>query len=200
MKTLSAALGAVLVVLALVVTGCSGGGGDGDPDPEPTALRPGEVTMLYVDAFRGGDELVGYNPHSGWDGSFFDSVGGSAEQVVGQPLDAQQRAQVAEAFRTALGQVTAKVLAEDVAGDTATVTLRVRGLAYGAALDRAGKDFTLDTEDPSGSYTSLLLEALDVVKPVKKPVRVKVALDRDEDGVWTPDRKSGAAITRALMR
>lgn len=200
MKPWSVALGTVLVALVLVVSGCSGGGRDDGPDPEPKALQPGEVAMLYVDAFRGGDELVGYNARSGWDGSFFDSVGGSAEEVVGEPLDAQQRARVAEAFRKALGQVRAKVVAEKVDGDAATVTLRVRGLAYGAALDRAGKDFTLDTKDPSGSYTALLLEALGLAKPVKEPVRVKVKLDRDEDGVWTPNPKSGAALTRALMR
>ncbi|MBE7325473.1 hypothetical protein IEQ44_12505 [Nocardioides sp. Y6] len=197
--SLCAALTALLLALAL--GGCSGGGDGGSAeDPEPEQKSPQEVAMLYVDAFRGGDGLTSYNENSSWDGSYFESLGNSAPEVVGEPLTSEQAAEVATAYERALGQVKAEVVDEKVDGDTATVTLAVRGLAYGDAMESAAKDWTLDDKDPAGSYASLVLEALDVVKPVKKPMRVTMTLTQGGDGLWAPDGDSGAALTRALLR
>lgn len=202
MKKLSVTLWAAFtaLVLALALSSCGGDDSGGSGGTEPEELSPGDVAMIYVDAFRGGDELNDYNPNSSWDGSYFESLGASAEEVVGEPLDAEQTAQVAAAYREALGQIEAEVVDEQVDGDTATVTLSMRGLGYGSAMEQAGKDFVLDQKDPTGSYTSLMLEALDLVKPVKKPVEVTMTLNQGGDGLWAPDGESGAALTEALLQ
>lgn len=181
------------VVLVLAVSAC------GDNGTEPEEMSPGDVALLYVDAFGGGEGLTEYNPDSSWDGSYFESLGASAQEVVGEPLDAEQTEQVAAAYREALGQIEAEVLEEQVDGDEATVTLALRGLAYGSAVETAAEDFVLDTADPAGSYTELLLEALDIVEPVKKPMNVEMTLTRSGD-LWAPDGESGAEVIEALMR
>lgn len=193
--TLWASLTALLLALAL---GACGGSGDTGADPEEKS--PGDVAMLYVDAFRGEDGLIAYNPNSSWDGSYFESLGASAEEVVGEPLTAAQNEQVAAAYKKALGQVEAELVDEQVDGDTATVTLSMRGLGYDKAMKAAARDWVYDQKDPAGSYTTLLLTALDRVTPVEKPVEVKMTLNQGGDGLWAPDSESGAALTQALLQ
>lgn len=182
-----------VVVLALTVSAC---GGNATSSEETS---PGDVAMLYVDAFRGGEGLTDYNPDSSWDGTYFETLGASAEQVVGVPLNADQTKRVAAAYREALGQIEAEVVKEQADGDRATVTLAVRGLGYGDAMEAAGKDFVLDQKDPAGSYAKLLIEALGIVKPVEEPTNVEMAFTRSGD-LWLPDSAGGAAIVRALLR
>ncbi len=182
------------LALALTLSACGG------TDTDTGATSPGDVAMLYVEAFRGGPEgLQEYNPDSSWDDSYFDSLGESATDVVGEPLDAAQSGQVSAAYREALGQIDAEVVEEEVDGDEATVTLAVRGLAYGAAMETAGADFVLDRQDPTASYTSLVLEALDVVEPVDEPMEIEMAFTRSRD-LWAPTGESGAQMIEALLQ
>lgn len=195
MRTLPVTICATVtaVVLALTVSACGGN------ETEPEESSPGDVAMLYVDAFRGGEGLTDYNPDSSWDGSYFETLGASAQEVVGEPLDAEQTERVAAAYREALGQIEAEVLEEQVDGDEATVTLALRGLDYGAAMKTAGEDFVLDEADPTGSYAGLLLEALDIVEPVEEPMDVEMTFTRSGD-LWAPDGESGAELIQALLR
>jgi hypothetical protein len=196
MRSLPATLVAAGTALALALTLSACGGTE--TDTEETS--PGDVAMLYVEAFRGGPEgLTGYNPDSSWDDTYFESLGASAREVVGEPLDAGQTERVAAAYREALGQIEAEVIEEQVDGDAATVTLAMRGLAYGAAMEAAGQDFVLDRDDPTGSYTSLVLEALATVEPVDDPMEVEMTFTRSAD-LWVPSGESGAQMIQALLQ
>ena len=196
MRPLPVTLSATVTALTLALTLSACGG----TDAESEETSPGDVAMLYADALAGDPEgLRDYNPDSSWDDSYFESLGDSAEQVVGETLDAEQTDQVAAAYREALGKVEAEVADEQVDGDTASVTLAVRGLGYDAAMEVAAAAWQLDRKDPTGSYTELLLETLDLAEPVDESMDVEMAFTRSGD-VWVPDGESGARMIQALMR
>lgn len=188
---------AVLTALALAVTlaACGGDGGS-----ESSETSPGDVALMYVDAFRGDPEaLKEYNPKSTFDDTYFESFGTGAAESFKVTWTQEQADRITAAYAEALTQIEAEVVEEDVDGDDATVTLAITGIGFDAAIEAQGKGFVRDDKDPAASYADLLVKALGAVETVADTQEVELTFT-DVEGVWTPLGAGGSALVDAMVR
>lgn len=183
----------MLVVLGGSIVGC-GGSGKG----------PGDVTMLYIDAFVRGDAdgIISYNSAieglineaSGGSGSLFESSLLEGLEQSGTFLDEEQKKGLIEGYKKTAAIVEVSVVDEKIDGDSAVVTLDVKGVDVGAAIEAklatwmddvfAGA-ISADTtpEEIEKMSFDMVIEVLN--NPVLKPESQKITINlTKEKGKW----------------
>lgn len=171
----------MLVVLGGAAVGC-GSSGKG----------PGDVTMLYVDAFVSGnvDGIISYD--SAIAGMLSEASGGSSNifeeafiqgiEQSGLFLTDEQKQGLIDGYKKTMSVAEIKVVDEKEDGDSAVVTLEVKGIAVGAAVTEATK--TLQADINSGVIPETTTQdeidqmSIDnIIKVLKNPV---VATESEE--------------------
>lgn len=206
-------LAAIMVVAAAMVTtlvACSGSPSTPanpktDVSVSPTAqavLSPGDVALLYVDAFRGNPAaLRAYNPNSSFSEEYFDTLGESAGRSWGVTFSDEQRDQIALAYKKALATLEANVVKEEVTSDKATVSLAIKGVDFATSLKQQSAELDkskVTAENKAETYAQLLTAALNRAPLVSEPTTTEMTLT-NQGGTWVPEPTSAKALINALV-
>lgn len=196
----SAGLRALVMALlvAVIVTGC------GTAEQGSEKLSPGDVALLYMEAMRGNvDGLREYNPDTAiTEEGVFASANQSLLEMWGVSPTAEQEAQLTEAMMAGLSKTEFTVVDEKVDGETATVTVAIRGIDMASSLkaqfETIGGQITEDTEDET--IITLLDRAWREVPLVPEATNVDMPFTAVADGTWIPGSEAGGAAAAAYVR
>ncbi len=181
----------IALILAAAVIGC------GTAEQESGELSPRDVAPLYLEAMRGNvSGLKEHNPDTEiTEEGVFGSVNPSMLEAWGVSPTAEQEAQLTEAMLAGLSKVEFTVVDEKVDGESATVTVAIRGIDMSSSLDTQfetiGGQITDDTED--AAIIAVLDKAWREASLVPEPTNVDMPFMAVSDGRWIADPQGGAA-------
>ena len=181
----------IVLILAATVIGC------GTAEQESGELSPRDVAPLYLEAMRGNvSGLKQHNPDTEFTGEgAFGSVNPSMLEAWGVSPTAEQEAQLTEAMLAGLSKVEFTVVDEKVDGESATVTVAIRGIDMSSSLDTQfatiGGQITDDTED--AAIIAVLDKAWREAPLVSEATNVEMSFSAVSDGRWIADPQGGAA-------
>lgn len=203
----------IALILAVAVTGC----GDANPSsslPVVTEsgtteegskeLSPDDVALLYLEAMRGNvSGLREYNPDTELtEEGVFGSTNQALLEVWGVGPTAEQEAQLTEAMLAGLSKVEFSVVGEEVDGESATVTVTIRGIDMSSSLETQfetiGGQITDDTEDET--IIAILDRAWREAPLVSESINVDMPFRAVSDGRWIADPQGGADAAAAYMK
>lgn len=217
----SAATIATALGLLLALTACSGTpastvvvsaapSATGSSSAATTAQEPtaSQVALLYMDAFRG--DLTGlkaYNPNTAATGTSFDGINQATLKSLGVTLNDEQNQLVADGTKAGLATVETKVVKETVNGNTATVTLAIRGIDLAKSYQQhvGAIDKTKLTEaNKAATYAKALATSWAEAPLVAKASDVDMILNYppgvESGGKWVPDPANGKAVANAFVK
>lgn len=157
----------------------------------PANPGPGDVALLYVDAFRGRPEaLLSYDP----DAEITTAVNLPVVfnegflQNGGEMPSGDEVAKLNELGINTLAKAEVEISSEQVEGDLGTVVVEIRGLDFEAAVSDAEsriipEDFDSETE----FFTALLTESWQVAGLGEKASAIEMILIRSQD-TDSPDK------------
>ncbi len=188
----------IALLLAAAVTGC------GTAEQASEGPSPSDVAVLYLDAMRGDvSGLKEYNPDTELtEEGVFGSANQSMLETWGVSPTAEQEAQLTEAMLAGLSKVEFTVADEKVDGESATVTVAIRGLDMSSSLDTQfetiGGQITEDT--PDAAIIAVLDKAWREAPLVPEPTTVDMTFTAVSDGRWIADPQAGAAAGAAYVK
>jgi hypothetical protein len=188
----------IALMLAAMVTGC------GTAEQASEELSPSDVAPLYLEAMRGNvSGLKDYNPDTEiTEEGVFGSANQSMLEAWGVSPTAAQEAQLTEAMLAGLSKVEFTVVDEKVDGDSATVTVAIRGIDMSSSLDTQfetiGGQITQDTEDDA--IIGVLDKAWREAPLVPEPTDVDMSFTAVSDGRWIADSQAGADASAAYVK
>ena len=188
----------IALILAATVTGC------GTAEQGSEELSPRDVAQLYLEAMRGNVAgLQEHNPDTEiTEEGVFGSANPSMLEAWGVSPTAEQEAQLTEAMLAGLSKVEFTVVDERVDGESATVTVAIRGIDMSSSLDTQfetiGGQITDDTEDEA--IIAVLDKAWREVPLVPEPTNVEMPFTAVSDGRWIADSQGGAAAGTAYVK
>ena len=188
----------IAVLLTFIVAGC------GTAEQASESPSPGDVAVLYLDAMRGDvSGLKGYNPDTEFtEEGVFGSANQGMLEAWGVSPTAEQEAQLTEAMLAGLAKVEFTVVDEKVDGDSATVTVALRGIDMSSSLETQfatiGGQITPDTEDDA--IIAVLDKAWREAPLVPEPTDVDMSFTAVSDGRWIVDAQAGAATAAAYVK
>ncbi|MGB7982819.1 MAG: hypothetical protein WCF36_18715 [Candidatus Nanopelagicales bacterium] len=195
-----AGLSSVLIALVLAVTvaGC------GSAEPEAEQRSPSDVAALYLEAMRG--NVAGLREHNPdteiTEEGVFGSANSSMLETWGVRPSAEQEAQITEAMLAGLSEVEFTVVDEKVDGESATVTVAIRGIDMSSSLDTQfatiGGQITEDTEDVA--IIAVLDQAWREAPLMPEPTNVDMPFVAVSDGRWIADPQGGEAAAAAYVK
>lgn len=188
----------IALMLAATVTGC------GTAEQVSEERSPSEVAPLYLEAMRGNvSGLKEHNPDTEiTEEGVFGSANSSLLETWGVSPTAEQEAQLTEAMLAGLSEVEFTVVDEKVDGESATVTVAIRGIDMSSSLDTQfatiGGQITADTEDEA--IIAVLDKAWRKAPLVPEPTNVDMEYIAVSDGRWIADPQGGKAAAAAYVK
>jgi hypothetical protein len=188
----------IAMMLAAAVAGC------GTTEQASDGPSPSDVAVLYLDAMRG--DVAGLKEHNPDTEITEEGVFGSANQSMleawGVSPTAAQEAQLTEAMLAGLSKVEFTVVGEKVDGESATVTVAIRGIDMASSLDTQfetiGGQITPDTED--AAIIAVLDKAWREAPLVPEPTDVDMSFTAVSDGRWIAEPQAGADAGAAYVK
>lgn len=176
--------------------------------PADQELTASQVALLYMDAFRGDvTGLKAYNPNTSATGHPFDGINRATLKALGVTLNDEQNQLVADATKVGLGTVETKVVKETVNGNTATVTLAIRGIDLAKSYQQrvgAIDKTTLTEANKAATYAKALAASWAEAPLVAKASEVDMILNYppgvESGGKWVPDPASGKTVVNAFVK
>lgn len=171
-------------------------------------LTASQVALLYMDAFRGDvTGLKAYNPNTSATGHPFDGINQATLKALGVTLNEEQNQQVADGTKAGLATVETKVVKETANGNSATVTLSIRGIdlaksyqKHVGAIDKA----KLTEANKAATYAKALAASWAEAPLVAKASEVEMILNYppgvESGGKWVPDPASGKTVVNAFVK
>ena len=188
----------IALILAATVTGC------GTAEQGSGKLSPSAVAPLYLEAMRGNvSGLKEHNPDTEiTEEGVFGSANPSMLEAWGVSPTAEQEAQLTEAMLAGLSKVEFTVVDETVDGESATVTVAIRGIDMSSSLDTQfetiGGQITDDTSDEA--IIAVLDKAWREAPLVPEPTNVDMPFMAVSDGRWIADPQGGAAAGAVYVK
>ena len=188
----------IALLLAATVAGC------GTAEQASEGPSPSDVAVLYLDAMRG--DVSGLKDHNPDTEITEEGVFGSANQSMleawGVSPTAEQEAELTEAMLAGLSKVEFTVVAEKVDGESATVTVAIRGIDMSSSLETQfatiGGQITPDTED--AAIIAILDKAWREAPLAAEPTDVDMSFTAVSDGRWIADPQAGADAGAAYVK
>lgn len=132
----------------------------------------------------------------------FGSANATLLEVWGVSPTAEQEAQVTEAMLAGLSKVEFSVVDEKVDGESATVTVAIRGIDMASSLktqfETIGGQITDQTEDED--IIALLDKAWREAPLVPEPANVDMPFTAVSDGRWIAGAEGGAAASAVYLK
>jgi hypothetical protein len=187
----------IALLLAAGVTGC------GTAEQESEEPSPSDAASLYLEAMRGNvSGLKEQNPDTEiTEEGVFGSVNSGLLETWGVSATAEQEAQLTEAMLAGLSKVEFTVGDEKVDGESATVTVALRGIDMSSSLDTQfetiGGQITEDTEDKT--VIAILDKAWREAPLVPEATNVDMPFTAVSDGRWIADPQGAAALSAVYV-